>query len=132
MLNFPGPLPTNRRKQTNLQMKARLASLAARAVDTARNQMPALNFRRLALALAVPLLALALPQGGAAEPAPATMVVSLVVQQSCSVSSAGGSATPVVSCEHGEPWLLSQTDMLAASTPSRLRAARDSVWTVVF
>ncbi|QGZ66781.1 hypothetical protein [Paraburkholderia acidisoli] len=93
--------------------------------------MRALNFRRLVLVLAVPLLAFALPYGDAAEPA--TMLVSLVVQQSCVVSSNGGTAiAPVVNCAHGEPWLLSQTDTTTGSAPSRLRAAADSVWTVVF
>ena len=99
--------------------------------------MRPLSLRRLALALAVPLLAFALPAGFAAEPAPATILVSLVVQPSCVVNSNRSAAlAPVVDCLHGEPWLVSQTATQGAASalasPSRLRVAPDAIWTVVF
>jgi hypothetical protein len=90
---------------------------------------------RRTLALAATLCALAALPGHAVEPAPATMVVSLVVPQSCVVNSGGSAAlAPVVTCLHGEPWLVSQTQAPAAALapPSRLRVAPDAIWTVVF
>ena len=89
---------------------------------------------RLALALAA-LCALAAPPGQAVEPTPATMRVSLVVPQSCVVNSSGSAAlAPVVTCLHGEPWLVSEAQAPAAALApsSRLRVAPDAIWTVVF
>jgi hypothetical protein len=87
--------------------------------------------RAIGLALCVACFA----SNQAAEPAPATMIVSLVVQQSCLVTEADDANAPAVNCLHGEPYLISQADapsrfMSAVQYDSR-RATR-ALWTVTF
>ncbi|WP_322044504.1 hypothetical protein [Paraburkholderia sp. J67] len=90
----------------------------------------------LALASGLALSLSVLATGDAAEPAPAAMVVSLVVQQSCLVSTADDRVAPAVSCLHGEPYLVSPAD----ASPMRMTSAAqfgaqrtaNALWTVTF
>ncbi|MBN3858411.1 MULTISPECIES: hypothetical protein [unclassified Paraburkholderia] len=90
----------------------------------------------LALAFGLALSLSVLATGDAAEPSPATMVVSLVVQQSCLVSAVDDSVAPAVSCLHGEPYLVSHAD----ASPIRITSAvqfgaqrtANALWTVTF
>ena len=90
----------------------------------------------LALTIGLALSLSVLATGDAAEPAPASMVVSLVVQQSCLISAADDSIAPAVSCLHGEPYLVSHAD----AAPMRMTSAAhfgaqrtaNALWTVTF
>lgn len=101
--------------------------------------MSRLPHLRSALAIGLALGFALLAQPGGAEPVPASsMVVSLVVQQSCLISASEGvSATaPAVSCLHGEPYLVSQSEAPAMQMASAVqfdsqRSSR-AFWTVTF
>ncbi|MFD1561476.1 hypothetical protein ACFSHT_38500 [Paraburkholderia silviterrae] len=71
-----------------------------------------------------------------AEPAPASMVVSLVVQQSCLVMEADAVDAPAVSCLHGEPYLVSRGDAPVARFGSEVQyaayRAASALWIVMF
>ncbi|WP_321889187.1 hypothetical protein [Paraburkholderia bannensis] len=90
----------------------------------------------LALAFGLALSLSVLATGDAAEPAPASMVVSLVVQQSCLVSAADDSIAPAVSCLHGEPYLVSHADASALRITSAVnfgsQRTANALWTVTF
>lgn len=91
---------------------------------------------RLAKALGLALCLAFFASNKTAEPAPASMVVSLVVQQSCLVMEADGAQAPAVNCLHGEPYLVSRADAPTVRFVSEVqyashRAAR-AMWTVTF
>ncbi len=90
----------------------------------------------LALAFGLALSLSVLATGDAAEPAPASMVVSLVVQQSCLISAADDRVAPAVSCLHGEPYLVSQADPSSMRINSAVefgaQRTANALWTVTF
>ncbi|HEV3430727.1 MAG TPA: hypothetical protein VG320_22835 [Paraburkholderia sp.] len=90
----------------------------------------------LALAFGLASSLSVLATGDAAEPAPAAMVVSLVVQQSCLISAVDERIAPAVSCLHGEPYLVSQADAspMRISSAAQFGAQRtaNALWTVTF